>query len=758
MSHARKLPRDLSRGSRRRSGSHRQRFGALKAERGFGIASCFAFTVAALNVPALAFSRTCASANQSPDQLSAVVVTAERINYNGANELGLDKLTQPLVDTPQSISSLPAAKMADQGATSLGQALRMIPGITLGAGESTWQGDNPYLRGFPAKDDMYVDGERDFGYYTRDPFDDEHVEVLEGPSAILFGQGSTGGVINQVSKVPTLTPRLQGTASAGSDDLQRATFDFDTPLAQLGPGAAFRLNSMGTHYAVADRDEVHGDRWGVAPSLALGLGTPTRLELSYFHQTSHDVPDLGIPWLNGRPAPVRRTNFYGFSTDFLNDDVNIATARFEHDFNDSTRIATQLRYSSDTRQYRETEADISKGTAPTTPLTAITVARDAFPGFHGDQGASFWDEQTDWSTRVATGAVRHVLVAGFELSSEHPTTSLRNDVGLPGTHLAYPTMPPYSAEESYIALSANTHAKTAGVYALDTLQWSNWQVMAGIREDVFDAPYASTQYSAAGTLVAHTSADQVDRLFSYRGAILYKPASEGSIYLMTGTSFDPSAEGVLSLISSGRGLAQANLNADPERTHTYELGSKWQLADDQLLLTGVLFRTEMFNARVPNPAVPAFNIVGGDERVDGWQVEVQGHITRSLDIDVSDTYLDSAVMRTTPGGPLRDAPLTNTPRNSSSLWLEYRVIQPLKVGVGTLQASNQLGQDTAAAYLVAPGYVIWNAMAKYDFSPKVTLQLNLDNFTNRNYIEEVHPAHVLPGEGAVALLSITLRE
>lgn len=757
MSHSRTQPRNLVRSAGRRARTPRPRCGPSKSERGYGIASCLAVTVA-LNVPALAYSQSSASANQSSEQLTPVVVTAERINYNGANELALDRLTQPLVDTPQSISSLPASEIADQGATSLGQALRMLPGLTLGAGESTWQGDNPYVRGFPAKDDMYVDGERDFGYYARDPFNDERVEVLEGPSAILFGQGSTGGVINQVSKAPTLNPLLQGSASVGSDDLQRATVDFDTPLAALGTGAAFRMNAMGTHYAVADRDDVHGDRWGVAPSLALGLGTPTRLELSYFHQTSHDIPDLGIPWLGGRPAPVRGANFYGFSSDYLDDDVNIATARIEHDLNDSTRISSQLRYSSDTRQYRETEADIAKGTAPTTPVTAITVARDAFPGFHGNQGASFWDDQTDWTTRLATGAVTHALVAGFELASEHPTTALRNDVGLPGTNLAYPSQPPYSLAESYTALIAHTDARTAGVYGLDTLQWSHWQVLAGIREDLFDAPYASAQYSATGAVVAQTSADQVNRLFSYRGAIVYTPSRDGSIYLMTGTSFDPSAEGVLSLISSGRALAQANLKADPERTRTYELGTKWQLAGDQLLLTGALFRTEMFNARVPNPAIPAFNIVGGDERVDGGQIEAQGHITRSLDIDASYTYLDSAVMRTTPGGPLLGAPLTNAPRNASSIWLKYQVLQPLQVGIGALQASSQLGQDTAAAYLRAPGYVIWNAMARYDFSPKVTLQLNLDNFTNRTYIEEAHPAHVLPGEGSVATLSVTVRK
>ncbi|HEY6515530.1 MAG TPA: TonB-dependent siderophore receptor [Steroidobacteraceae bacterium] len=758
MSHVRKPPgtpagiRSNRRATRHRRGSDTPISGPDRSS-----ASRVVLALAALNVPALAFSQTAATEGPSADRLHQVVVSAKRMNDNGANNLALDKLTQPLLDTPQSISSMSSADLADQGVTDLGEALRTAPGITLGAGETSFQGDNPYLRGFPTKDDMYVDGERDFGYYYRDPFDDERVELLQGPSSILFGQGSTGGVINQVSKSPTLEPLLAGTAAVGTDDLQRATLDLDTPL-PVGAGAAFRMNLMGDHYGVADRDDVHGDRWGAAPSLALGLGTPTRFEVSYFHQTSHDIPDLGIPWFHGSPAQVRRSNFYGFTSDYLDTDVNIVTARIEHDLSDSMTLSSQLRYSSDNREFRETEASIPKGTPADTPVADITVARNAVPSLQGNGTSTLLDDQTDLITRISTGAVTHAIVTGFELTREKSSATFFNDVGVPSTGLAYPTMPPYSVAEVYPALSDSTDVKTAGVFALDTLQWGNWQVMAAGREDLFDAPYSSAHYSAAGLVTSQTSNDQVNRIFSYRGAVVYKPAPNGSIYALTGTSFDPSAEGVISLISSGRGLAQANLNTDPEKTHTYELGSKWQLADDRLLMTGALFRTEKFNARVPNPDDAAFNIVGGDERVDGAQVEAKGYITPALDIDASYTYLASEVMRTTTGGPLLGAPLTNTPRNASSLQLEYQIAQPLQIGFGALQASSQLGQDTAASYEVAPGYVIWNAMAKYTFSPKIVVQLDLDNLTDRNYIEEVHPFHVVPGEGFVAMLSIRVRQ
>ena len=759
MSHYRKPPRVLvgirSGGSERRS---RQGLSALASGRDSGSARRVAVALATLNVPALAFTQAPPTGDQSADRLHEIVVTAERMNYNGANDLALDKLTQPLVDTPQSISTVPATELSDRGVTTLDEALQTVPGITLGAGESNWQGNNPYLRGFPARDDMFVDGQRDFGSYYRDVFNDEQVVVLEGPSSILFGHGSTGGVINQVSKSPTLTPLLQGTATFGTDDLQRGTLDLDTPVAALGTGTAFRLNLMGEHYGVADRDVVDGDRWGAAPSLALGLGTPTRFEVSYFHQSGHEIPDLGIPWFDGHPAPVRRSNFYGFSSDYLDTDVNIFTARFEHDFTESTKLSSQLRYSTDSRQYRMTEADIPKGTPLDTPVTAITVARNAFPGFQGAGGSTFWDNQTDLTTHFSTGAITHALVTGFELGREAPNMTYFNDIGVPGTNLADPVLEPYSVGESYVALTDHTVVKTAGAYGLDTLQWDNWQLLAGGREDLFDAAYTSQYYSSTGAVTSETAADQVNRIFSYRAALVYKPAPNGSVYAMTGTSFDPSAEGIASLVSAGRSLAQANLNLDPQKTRTYEIGSKWELLGSRLLMTGALFRMEMFNARVPNPDDPEFDILGGDERVDGGQLEATGRVTRALEIDASYTYLDSEVVRTTPGGPLLGAPLTNAPRNASSLWLKYQIVQPLEVAIGGLQASSQLGQDTAAAYLVAPGYVVWNAMAKYDFSPKLTVQLNLNNVTDKYYIEELHPAHLVPAEGFVALLSVVIRK
>ena len=284
----------------------------------------------------------------------------------------LSKLTQPLVDTPQSITVIPQQLMEDQGVTAVREALRNVPGISLAAGEAGAQGDSLTLRGFNARNDFYLDGMRDFGSYYRDPFNLNEIEVLKGPASILFGRGSTGGVINQVSKQPQLAPITAGTGTVGTDRTFRFTTDIDRPIEGV-PNSAFRLNLMGNLNGMSARDAAEYRRFGIAPSVAFGIGTDTRLTLSYFHLQEDNVPDYGLPWFFASPAPVARHNFYGFpNDDFLRTQVDIGTVKFEHDFNDHVTIRDQFRYANYQRAGRITEPQmIYTGVTPNTPLSQI---------------------------------------------------------------------------------------------------------------------------------------------------------------------------------------------------------------------------------------------------------------------------------------------------------------------------------------------------------------------------------------------------
>ena len=236
------------------------------------------------------------------------------------------KLPDLLKDTPQSITVVPQRIIREEAVFNLRDALRNVTGISLAAGEGGGaQGDNLTLRGFSARNDIFTDGVRDFGQYTRDTFDLESVEVLKGPSSVLFGRGSTGGVINQVTKTPRLTPNYTFTGTEGTGPFSRATIDINQPVADT---AAFRLNGMFTDAGVVDRDETHLRRWGAAPSFTIGLGTPTQFNASYYYFGDNNLPDYGFPYVFGKPADVNRSNFYGLiDRDFEKDQVHIGTVQ-----------------------------------------------------------------------------------------------------------------------------------------------------------------------------------------------------------------------------------------------------------------------------------------------------------------------------------------------------------------------------------------------------------------------------------------------
>ncbi len=319
-----------------------------------------------------------------------------------ADQPSLPKLTEPLLNTPQSIDVVTRQVMDDQGVTTFRDALRNVPGISLAAGENSSQGDNLTIRGFTARNDIYLDGMRDFGSYYRDPFYLEDIQVLKGPSSILFGKGSTGGVVEQDSKLPSLTPFNNETVSLGSDLTRRLTADVNQPLSDT---SALRLNVMGNDSQVADRDDAHNRRFGLAPSLEFGIGLPTRLTFTYLHQTEYDNPDYGVPWLYqgtpgtvtaiARPVPLSQSNYYGFEHgNYLRTNVDVPTVKIEHDFDKDWTVSDQARYAHYVRQWDITEpqlyttasATTPGGTgspllvAPGTPLSSLLVSRNQLYG------------------------------------------------------------------------------------------------------------------------------------------------------------------------------------------------------------------------------------------------------------------------------------------------------------------------------------------------------------------------------------------
>jgi len=666
----------------------------------------------------------------------------------------LGKLTTPLIDVPQSIDAISEQELQDRAVMDLNQALRTVPGVTLGAGEFKSIGNSPTIRGFVARTDMFLDGIRDYGDYYRDPFNLESIEVLEGPASILFGRGSTGGVIEQGSKLPKLQEILAGTLTGGTDSTRRATIDVNEPLTALGEGAAFRVDLMGHEAQVTDRNDVATSRWGVAPSLSLGLGTPTRLTFAWFHQYNDDIPDYGIPYFGVLPAPVSRENYYGFRDDFMKTRTDIGTIKFEHDFSSSFTLQNTVRYASYSRNFRFSEPLIATTIPLSTPLTSVTVTRNDNTGRSVD--TLLWD-QFYGTLRWEAGGVQNASVIGVEGGHEKAAPLFENSIGVPTSPLLTPNENlDFTATRTYPRYWTHLSANSAAPFLINTATLDKWEATVGLRWDYFHVDYNDNNYSTTvpGQIKSSDHIPHLDQMFSYRAALAYKPLPNGSIYLSTGTSFNPSAED-LSLISSSRSFSLNNANLDPEKNRNYELGTKWSLLQNRLDLSGAIFREEKTNARVPDPANILVNILAGAQRVDGAEARVNGRITANWQVIAGYTYLDSKVTETAPGAAPVGAPLMNTPKHVFTFWSVYE-LNRFEVGGGGRFVGSQYTQN-APPIKTVPEFWTFDAMVKYAITPRMAAQVNVNNLTNRYYYDQLHFFHVVPGEGRTALLTLQAR-
>jgi catecholate siderophore receptor len=662
----------------------------------------------------------------------------DQVTVSGIRSLIHDKLAESEQKAPQSITVVGQKLLAAQGTTSLEGALRNVPGITLNAGEGAARGDTVNLRGFSAFNDFFLDGIRDAAVYTRDDFDLESVEVLKGPSAVLFGRGSTGGAINQVSKAPLLRPLDEVSAELGTNDLYRATADLDTPIS---PTAAVRLNLMGQSSAIAERDDARTRRLGVAPAVAFGIGERDSLTLAYLHLQEDDIPDAGIPFVDGRPAPAPREAFFGLASDRATTHDDIFTARYQHDFNDSLSLSDTLRYARYEFDYVFDSPNLGHD-VPTaaTPLDAILVGRDS-PSSSGVM--TNLDDQLDLTARFSTGLITHTLVTGLEVARQASSLSRyqnpfnSNNGWIPETPLLDPD-PNQVRPAQPVASTQRTVAPSGGAYVMDTLGFGPYvNLTAGFRYDQFSATYNSLTLQSGALLHLH----ELNRVGSPRAALVITPTPRQTYYFSYGTSFDPSAEALT--------LTAKTANLGPVKAKSYELGTKTQWLNGGLMLTGALFQTQVNNAQTNDPDNPTITVLNGNERVKGVEIQAIGHLTERWEIFSGYTYLDGRTLASgTPANVGKVMP--DTAHNSLNLWTEYSLSSSWEIGGGGNWLSHLFADSAETAYV--PGYVVWNAMVSYHASPRLSVRLNGFNLFNKLYYGGVYYTsasenHAIPGAG-----------
>ncbi len=732
-------------------------------------------------------------------QLPAVKVQDEAINEYKADRVSSPKFTQPLVNTTQTISVVKKEVMAEQGALSLSDALRNTPGITFQAGENgnTTSGDAIFLRGFDTQGSIFLDNIRDLGASVRDLFNIEQVEIVKGPSGADNGRGAASGYINLASKTPFADNAISGTASYGSAERRRVTTDINQ---KVGEHSAVRLNLVGQDGGVAGRDFIERQQWGIAPSLALGLGTATRITLFSQHIQQNNTPDGGVSAigisgyrnliLEGRDAngnatnstgtaviaqPVDSDNFYGLDDDFEDLRANMFTVRIEHDLRPGLTVRNTSRYG-DSDQARILTAplqapvvsDDPDGTGPMQPVVRAdpntwTQGRSRQASYRDNQ---ILTNQTNLTSVFKTGAIEHSLTSGVEFIYESQFTPTYAVVGAAQApaNLYNPNRTDAAATLAPNGAFSDGDTTTAAIYAFDTIKLSEKvQLNGGLRVERYKTATDSASLSTAaanptlpvGTLLP-VHIEGSDNLISYKVGALYKPRPEGSIYVAYANSLRPPSGDnfTLSAATTATGAPNANINSpalDPQEATNIELGTKWDLLGGKLAVTAALFQSENKNdlARAADDSIIQY----GKRKVEGLELGLVGQLAAGWQASLGYTHQKSKVSEgalATDGTSTQTGAVINfSPKNSATLWTTYDVPlpllpRPLTLGGGfryvdsqARTVNNNLASVTSGIVEVK-SYTVFDAMASYEVTQNLGVQFNVYNLADEDYVASVN--------------------
>jgi catecholate siderophore receptor len=755
--------------------------------------SCVSFVAS----PAIAQD---AGGDANTPSLGGVTVSDTAIDESGyrVEKAASPKYTAPLLDTAKTVIVVPSQVIRESGSSTFAEALRTVPGITFGAGEGgNPQGDRPFIRGFDAQGSTYIDGVRSVGGQSREIFAIEQIEVVKGGDSTMGGRGSAGGSLNLVSKLPHLGTDLQADIAYGTADYKRATVDANY---QIGDMAAVRINGMWHDADVAGRDVLNNKRWGISPSVALGLDTSTRAYLNFYHLQSDDMPDPGIPFertaaqatsadlLHIEPADVDRHTFYGLKNrDFRKTNVDELLFRAEHDLSDTIKLRGTAKYANVKQGYIVTQPDDSQGNVANGLVWRRANTRwsnvDSMVG------------QLDLSGKFDTGGIEHSFSVGVESSWEQSKRgsytvntnvstvntaagrcSVANQAAYNCTSLTNPnpndpwqniqTNGTTIAPVVRSAATTKTEATTYAVYALDTIKFTDQLLLnLGLRQDWYET--INTGISATAPVVLKYK----DNFLNYQAGLTFKPVPNGSIYVSIAKSTTPPGA-LVGEGQEGNALAAATLNdLKPEMTKSYEVGTKWSFMDDALGLSLAAFRTETKNARTTG-STGLLEYVG-ERRIQGVEVGVNGKPLPFWNIFGGYTYMDSEVTdigtNVTPATAFAlGKPFPNTPKHSFTAWNTFEIAKGYQIGGGAIYNSRQYagfgnvvfgtGANATNNTVVRsiPGYWRFDATAAVDVTENVALRVNVQNLTNKKYYDRTYSTHfatLAPGRSAFATLS-----
>lgn len=732
--------------------------------------ACLAAMLATQSLLALAESEKDNGISPPEIELKKIQVKASAITKDTgyqATQTRVGKVLQDPHDIPQAITTVTHDLMHDQQVGSLREALRNVSGLTFNAAEGGRAGDNFMLRGFYSFGDIYLDGVRDTAQYNRETFNLEQVDVLRGSAAMLFGRGQAGGVINQVSKMADVDDANTITGSLGNDDYHQITGDFKRHLTDT---AAIRVNVMDRHEETyrtnpAEGDHPTTDRKGIALSFGAGIGTDNEFFLNHVYTQTRDVPDYGIRFdidhrpLNNSSNGRSDKTFWGNSDNFDDSDTRMSTAIFTHKFDKDTQLRTQIR-----------NADYKRGYWAKTPGNVVPTELNKIGGnVTRKMHYETLNLQSDFSTKLDLAGKQHEVLAGLEYLKEENYRNSLQPIN-PTTGLAYTqTGAVLTAAIATNGVTYNRHlaslttapakfdADNYAIYVQDTIEFTkNWKLLLGMRRDELRANYSSA-----------TSPKLSYGENSYRAGLSWQPSPESHYYAAWSDSFSPTAD-----------LYQLTVAPQPpERSKTFEIGSKWLLLDGDLAFRAALYTsTKDWERNTDLESTAA--ILTKKRRTNGLELEATGKLTNNWQIFTGISLMDAEILEvaenvnaTTGAITVADARFKgqrprNTPPVTFNLWTSYRINSVWEIGSGVEakawrtayvpSATNggSLFVDGGFHPNYAPGYARVDAMVTYK-QPQWSVRLNVKNLLDKEYYDAVYDngGLVTPGNRRQAIVT-----
>lgn len=670
---------------------------------------------------------------------------------------GDKRRVKPLAETPATIDVLTQTQVKDSGKSDLRAILAAQPGITLGTGENgNAFGDRYVIRGHEARSDVFVDGLRDPGMTTRESFAVEQIEITKGPSATFAGRGSSGGAVNSVTKQASTEydfSKLE--AGLGTDNYQRYTLDANQ---RITDDLAVRANLLYADRDVPDREPASRERIGAALSVAYQVSDAFNIVADYYYLDAEDKPDLGTYIDRNSGRPVDDIPVYLQKQDFLESEVEVATLRLGYQFNDTVRLENATRYGTTDNGYVATGA---RGTTrdATDPIApgAATISLSTHQGW---QEVEYWVNQSNLYVDTTLAGMLHRFVFSVEYSDLSVLNGTYDVTNTGATNCLVPGRSGVSSAYCILDGAGNTvpdvdtlmgrqiskddfdsdyNVETLSLAVMDTIEIADqWTLFLGLRVDQFD--YKNDVVGRGATVPDTWAYD--DTLWNGNVGLVYQITEQGNVYLnySTATNINGGESDVGANCGYGGlcGALEIVEDSEPEKVQNIELGSKWNLFNEKLLFTAAVFRIEkddvMESLRGFDYAANGF-LNTGESRVEGVEISLAGNITEKLSILFGAATMNAEIRDSVDEENIGKT-LANFADNSAYMQLRYQLTDKLDIGtVATYSSEVYVGQPDSAANedLGVPSYSVYDLFASYAFSDQLSLSLNVNNITDKDY-------------------------